>query len=154
GYQASGAAIVRPSASSIASVSSLTSTRVARATRGSTVEEPIPTLQQLLLMLLNQAPDPVNLPPAEAVAALQANGIKPEFRLGIVAIDVDVWWFAAIACVEEKTVRPGSRTVGMSPCYPGRVRRAIRYLRQCEAETRGAGNRSWSAVTVSGRSRS
>src|SRR5260370_31528482 len=74
GYQASGAAIVRPSASSTDTVSSPTSTRVARASRASTAEELIPTLQQLFSVLLDQVANPVDFFPAEAVAALQPDG--------------------------------------------------------------------------------
>src|SRR5438128_12138815 len=72
GYQASGTAIVRPSASSTDRVSALTSTRVARASRASTVEEFMPTLQQLLPVLFDQLADPVDLFSAEPAAALQA----------------------------------------------------------------------------------
>src|SRR5437763_590673 len=71
GYQASGAAMVRPSASSTDSVSSPTSTRVARAIRPSTAEEFIPALQQLVQVLLDQSADPADHLPAEAVTALQ-----------------------------------------------------------------------------------
>src|SRR5947199_6955105 len=90
GYQASGAAMVRPSASSTDRVSSLTSTCVARASRVSTAEELIPALQQLLTMLLDQLANPVDLFPAEAVAALQSNGVEPELRFAVVTLDVDV----------------------------------------------------------------
>jgi hypothetical protein len=87
GYQATGAAMVRPSASSTDKASSLTSTPVAMGTRGSTVEELIPTLQQLLSVLLAKPPDPVDFLPAEAAATLQAQGIEPELRLGVVAFE-------------------------------------------------------------------
>src|SRR5437588_9516931 len=59
GYQASGAEMVRPSASSTDRVSSLTSTWVASASRVSTTKELIPALQQLLPMLLDQLTDSV-----------------------------------------------------------------------------------------------
>src|SRR5208282_1553812 len=78
GYQASGAAMVRPSARSTDKVSSLTSTLVARASRGSTAEKLIPTLQQLLSVLLDQPADPVDFLPAETAATLQSHGIEPE----------------------------------------------------------------------------
>src|SRR6476646_9075853 len=90
GYQPNGAAMVRPSASSTDRVSSLTSTWVARASRVSTAEELMPALQQLLAMLLDQLADAVDLFPAEAVAALQPDGVEPELRFGVVPLDVDV----------------------------------------------------------------
>lgn len=53
GYHASGTAMVRPSVSPTVKVFSLTSTRLAKASRVSTVEALIPILQQLLSMLLD-----------------------------------------------------------------------------------------------------
>src|SRR5205085_12385526 len=81
GYHNTGTAMVRPSASSTVKVSSLTSTPVARAIRLLTAEELMPALQQVLLVLLDQFPDAVNLLAAEAVVALQADGVEPELRL-------------------------------------------------------------------------
>src|SRR6266545_3479276 len=120
GYQASGAAIERPSASSTDSVSALTSTPIANASRISTVEELIPALQQLLPMLLDQRPDLVQFLPAEAVAPLQANGVKPELRLRVVTLDMDVSGFTAVPCVEEKTERPHSEYSRHLPSYHAR----------------------------------
>src|SRR5947208_2563746 len=80
GYQASGAAIVRPSVSSTDRVSSLTATPVARAVRPSTAEEFMPALHQMLSVLLDQSPNAVDLLPAEAVTSFQPHGVKPEFR--------------------------------------------------------------------------
>src|SRR5438105_15920413 len=77
GYQASGAAMVRPSANSTDTVSSLTATRTAKAASVSTAEEFIPTLQQLLLMLFDQLADLVDLLPAESATALQPDGVDP-----------------------------------------------------------------------------
>src|SRR5262249_48845266 len=90
GYQANGTAMVRPSASSTDRVSSLTATRVARASRASTAEEFIPALQQLLTVLLDQPADLVDVFPAEAPAALEPYGIEPKLRLAVVPLDVDV----------------------------------------------------------------
>jgi hypothetical protein len=67
---------------------------VARAARHSTAEELIPALQQRLPVLLDQPPDPVDLLPAEPVAPLQPNGVEPELRFAVVALDVDVWRLA------------------------------------------------------------
>src|SRR5262249_55542195 len=106
GYHPSGAAIVRPSANSTDSVSSLTSTPTARLAWVSTAEELMPPLQQLCLVLLDQHPYEVNLLAAESVAALQAHRIELELGFAVIPFDVDVRWFAAIACVKEKPVRP------------------------------------------------
>src|SRR5205085_2488112 len=81
GYQANGAAMVRPSASSTDKVSSLTATRVARAALRSTAEELMPTLQQPLPVRLDKAPDPVDLLPVEAVAAFEPDRVEPELGL-------------------------------------------------------------------------
>src|SRR5438552_3071793 len=69
GYQPRGTAIVLPSASSTVSVSSLTTTSVAKAFWFSTVEECIPALQQLLAAFLDQLSDAVEIVAAKAVAA-------------------------------------------------------------------------------------
>src|SRR5213080_2132530 len=105
GYQANGAAMVRPSASSTDRVSSLTTTRVARASRVSTTEELIPTLQKLLPVLVHQLLDAIDVLAAEATAAFEADGVEPELGLAVVAFDVDVWRLAAVTGVEEEPER-------------------------------------------------
>jgi hypothetical protein len=97
--------MVRPSASSTDKVSSLTLTREARASRLSTVEELIPTLQEMLSVLLDQLVDLIDFLSAETRTLFQSHGIEPELRLGVVAIDVNVWRLRTIARVEEKPKR-------------------------------------------------
>src|SRR5262249_55601872 len=99
---------MRPSARSTDKVSSLTSTWVARASRVSTVEELIPTLQQLFLILLDQLADPIDLFTSETAAALEPDGVEPEFRFAVITFDVDVRRLAPIAGVEEEPKRTHS----------------------------------------------
>ena len=57
-------------------------------------------------MLLDQLADSVDLFPAEAVAALQPDGVEPELRLAVVALNMDVRWLDPIAGVEEEPEWP------------------------------------------------
>ena len=118
GYQASGAAMVRPSASSTDNVSSLILTSVARASRVSIVEELIPTLQQLLPVLLDQRSDPADLASAETAATLEAHGVEPEVGLPVITFNVDVWRLSAITRVEKETERPDPKYSRHRPILP------------------------------------
>src|SRR5262245_42226469 len=60
-------------------------------------------------MLFDQLADSVQLFPAEAAAAFDADGIEPEFRFAIVAFDMDMRWLASIAGIEEKPQRAYSK---------------------------------------------
>src|SRR5262249_38003925 len=102
GYQASGAAMVRPSASSTERVSSPTSTWASRPWRSSTVEGFIPAVRYLLPMLLDQLVDAVDFFPAEAATALEPDRVEPEFRLAVVSFDMDVRRLTPIAGIEEE----------------------------------------------------
>src|SRR5262249_10514695 len=118
GYQASGAAMVRPSANSTDKVSSLTATPVAKAARLSAAEERMPTLQQLRLMLLDQLPDAIDFLAAEAVAALQPYRVEPELRLAVVALNRDVRRLATVTDVEEEVERPAAERRRHAPMLP------------------------------------
>ena len=79
GYHASGASTVRPSANSTLSVSFVTLTFSAATWRNSFVKVLIPTIQQLLLTLLDQLLQPVQLMAAKTTTLRQPCRIKPEF---------------------------------------------------------------------------
>src|SRR5262249_37084458 len=135
GDQASGAAMVRPSASSTDRVSSLTATLVARAALRATAEELMPALQQPLPMRLHQTPDAIDFLPAEAVAAFEPDRVEPELGLTIVALDVHVRRLAAIAGVEEEPERPATEH-----------RRHATMLRPPPPESNAVGRRSPTAL--------
>src|SRR5438874_2225531 len=82
--------MVRSSAISTDKVSLLTVTFVARAVLRSTAEEFIPTLQLLLLMVLDQPLDSVDLLAPEAVTLRKPDGREPKLHLSIVTFDVDI----------------------------------------------------------------
>src|SRR5436309_13724680 len=66
GYQARGTEIIRPSESSTDRVSSVASTDNAVAVLGSTVEEFMPALQQLLLVLFDKSLEGCSSPAARS----------------------------------------------------------------------------------------
>jgi len=101
--------MVRPSASSTDRVSALTNTAVAKAIRLSSVEEFIPAPQQLLAVQLDQFSDAVDLRAGESAAPIQPGWIQPEFRLAIVAFDVNVSWLTTISRVKEKPIGAASQ---------------------------------------------
>jgi hypothetical protein len=65
----------------------------------------MPAIQQVLLVLLNDLLNLVDLLAGEPSASLQPDGIEPEFRLSVVALDVDVRWLIPIAGIEEESIR-------------------------------------------------
>src|SRR5262249_41118208 len=107
GYQASGAAMVRPSDNSTDRVSSFNSMLTANASLASTAEELIPKLHQLFAMNLNQSMHYVNFPPTKAMTPFEPNRFEPKLRFAIVAFDVDVRGLAPITGI-EKSVRSNS----------------------------------------------
>src|SRR5438105_857729 len=109
GNQRSGTEIVRPSDKSTVTVSLVTRTWVARTAAPLAVEELIPCLQEMKLMLLDKRLNTFEFFAIESPMALQPNWIKPEFRLIVIALNVDVRRLAAITRVKEKPVRPGSQ---------------------------------------------
>jgi hypothetical protein len=100
--------MVRPSASSTDRVSSLTNTALAKAIRLSTVEELIPTPQQLLAVQFNPFSDSVDFFTAESGAPLQPHWIQPKLCLAGVALDMNVGWLTTISRVKEKPIRAAS----------------------------------------------
>jgi hypothetical protein len=65
----------------------------------------MPTPQQLLLFVLHQSLDPTDLGAPETATISQPNLIKPELRSVLVALDVNVRRFFAVASIEEESVR-------------------------------------------------
>src|SRR5438093_976655 len=90
GYHASGASMMRPSASSIFSVSLVTETLSAVTSRNSLVKVFIPTLQQLSLVLLGQLLQPCQFMTAKASTLREANWIEPEFGFVFLSLDVAI----------------------------------------------------------------
>jgi hypothetical protein len=66
------------------------------------VEELIPTLQQLLSMIVDQFADSVNLFSVESATALKPDWVEPELRFTFVAFDMDMGRLGTIAGVEEE----------------------------------------------------
>jgi hypothetical protein len=97
--------MVRPSLNSTDRVSLLTSTLVASAWRTSTIEELIPTLQQIHLMFSDQSLDFVDFFAAETATLVESHGVEPELRFAVVALNMHMRRLASIACVEEKPKR-------------------------------------------------
>jgi hypothetical protein len=69
----------------------------------------MPILQQLFVMLFNYPAQPIDFLPAEAVTTLQTNWVEPKLGLAVIALNVDVWRFTAIAGVEEDAIWPNSK---------------------------------------------
>jgi hypothetical protein len=65
----------------------------------------MPTIQQMLLVLLDQCEDTIDLLGAETVAALKVNGIKPKLHFTVIALDMHMRRFIPITCLKEKPVR-------------------------------------------------
>jgi hypothetical protein len=95
--------MVRPSDNSTVNVSSLTAICVAMAP-ASIDEEVISSLQQLLLVLLDQIADVVYFVPGEPAATLKLNWVEPEPCLTVVAINVNVWRFVAVAGIKKEPI--------------------------------------------------
>src|SRR6266851_2349764 len=118
GYQARGAAMLRPSANSTDSVSLLISTCVASGVGLSAVKELIPCLQEVPLVSLHQIADSVDLLPTEPMAAFDLDRVEPELRLAVVALNVNVRRLVAVAGVEEKPKRSAAVHRGNPPMLP------------------------------------
>lgn len=72
-------------------------------------------------MLIDKRPNPVDLLSAETMAPLQPNRVEPEFRLAIVALDVNMRRLAAVPSVEEEPERPATE----DSWHAAMLRRAI-----------------------------
>src|SRR5439155_20400941 len=77
GYQASGASTVRPSTSSILSASFVMVTFSAATSRNSFVKVFIPTVQQLLPILLDQSLQLIQFVTTKTAALRQSNRVQP-----------------------------------------------------------------------------
>src|SRR5437667_4348118 len=106
GYQASGASTVRPSTSSILSASFVMVTFSAATSRNSFVKVFIPTVQQLLPILLDQSLLLIQFVTTKTAAQRQSNRVQPELCLVPLALHVNVRRFIPIARVEEKPIWP------------------------------------------------
>jgi hypothetical protein len=76
------------------------------------MEELMPTLQQLLLVLFDKSQKAVDLSPRKAVTAFQQDGVEPELGFALLALYMDVGRFISITRVEEQPVRPGPKNRG------------------------------------------
>ena len=90
GYQASGTETVRPSTKSTKSVSSLTATFWAAATRELSCEELIPRPQQIVCAIFNYTVESADFQAAESAAVLQPDRIKPELGPIVVSLHVNM----------------------------------------------------------------
>lgn len=58
----------------------------------------------MLLVCLDQSLDSIQLVSAEAVTAVQPDGIEPELGFAVVALHVHVRWLVSVTCIEEEPV--------------------------------------------------
>jgi len=103
GNQASGASTVRPSVSSTLSVSFVTATFSAATSRNSFVKVFIPTVQQLLPILLDQPLQMIQFVTAKTAALCQSNRVQPELCSVPLAFHVNVRRFIPIRPRRRKT---------------------------------------------------
>jgi hypothetical protein len=105
GYHASGTMIVRPSARSTASVSSVTCTSRTRSPelRG---EAFTPFLRQEIAILCHEPVDSPQLHRTEAKVSGQRNRVQPELRRPIVTTHMDVGRLIRLMAVKLHAVRP------------------------------------------------
>ena len=75
----------------------------------STVEEFIPAIQQVLLILYDELLDSVDLICSKAMTVLQPNRVEPELRLAVVPFDVQVRRLVSIARIKEESVGASSK---------------------------------------------
>jgi len=59
-------------------------------------------------MLFNHTLYPTNLWSVEPAAALQSNGIKPEFCKALSTLNMNMEWLMPITRIEKETIWPGS----------------------------------------------
>lgn len=109
GYQAMGAAIDRPSASSTVNVSSVTTTSFAIARPVSTTEELIPGFSQSILILTDKSADLPQLRPRKTFTAFQPNWLEPEFCFAVIPFYVNVDRFGTVASIEEEPIRSAAK---------------------------------------------
>jgi hypothetical protein len=81
--------------------------------------------QRRWLIALDQALDPFQFFVAESGIPCEQDGIEPEFRFGIVALDVNVGRFSALSRIKEKP----ERAAAQNGWHIGRLRQQILALR-------------------------
>jgi len=59
-------------------------------------------------VLPHQTQDTPEFGPTEAAALIEPNGVEPDFRAILIALDVNVRRFLAVAGEEEESIRPGT----------------------------------------------
>ncbi len=112
--------MVRPSESSTVSRSAEITSVVTRTCCVSTVEEVIPRIHQLFVMISHTLLNPPKLLCREASATFEADRIEPNLRLTIVAFHMYMRRFIAVAGVVEETIRSNSQDCGHG-CFAGYV---------------------------------
>lgn len=117
GYQVKGTMIVRPSARSTASVSSVKWTSRTRSPE-LRWEAFIPFLQEESAVLKNHPMDSPELRRTKAEVTGKRNGLQPEFSGLVVAIHVDVWRFIWLVAVKVHSIRPCHQDGWHSLQYP------------------------------------
>src|SRR6516225_5395269 len=85
GYQANGTVMVRPSRRATLKVSLVNFTSTTRSSAAS-AKMPMPSLQELLLVLIDQPLNPPQLFGGRTKVARQANGLQPELCRKVVPI--------------------------------------------------------------------
>ena len=104
--------MVRPSDSSAVRRSSVTVSVVARICCVSTVEEVIPRVHQLSVMIRDNLLDPPKFLRREASATFEADGIEPELRLAVVPFHMYMGRFIAVTREEEKPIWSNAQDCG------------------------------------------
>jgi hypothetical protein len=59
----------------------------------------------MLSVICHKSVKSVDLTPVEPAAALQPDGIEPEFGKLVLALYVNVLWLLAVSCIKEEPVR-------------------------------------------------
>lgn len=89
--------MVRPSASSTDSVSSVIATSTAVGLWASTGEELIPAVQEVLVVLFYDPLYAVEFVASESAATFQSNRREPVLGFVVVPLDMHVGWFLAVS---------------------------------------------------------
>src|SRR5271157_392137 len=90
----------------------------------------IPRFQNSSQMAPDKAPDQVQFPSAEAMAAGKLKRLEPELAGLVLAFHMDVRQLAAVEACEKEPVRPGNTSDSrhLEPALPPGTQRAIAYL--------------------------
>src|SRR6185312_2495503 len=104
GYQESGTEITRPSLSTTLTAPAVTFTAATRSSAAS-AEEPMPCLQQQLLILFHERFYLIQFAGTKAIIFRQRYSNEPILRRQIVTINVHVWWFIRLVAVKIEPIR-------------------------------------------------